>query len=169
MPEPQVSTIWQLPDETAMRRNLRRDRLMRLAWFLLGAFLFCLLISCMLGVPQSFIGEWWVKPPRYPDAILVQYKEGEVCHMPAPAVYCYEWFYRTDDPVDEVKAYFEGLDRGFRPAVRFEWKQGRRFGYNWVAEDCRGVLSTRSCFQIIVHPVGQETEVYILEYGQMGW
>ncbi len=123
----------------------------------------------MLGVPQSFLGEWWVKPPRYPGAVLVDYRKGEVCQMPAQATYCYEWFYRTQDPVDQVKAYFEGLNRGFRPPIQFEWKRGQRFGLNWVAEACRSVISTQSCFQIIVHPVDGETEVYILEYGRMGW
>jgi hypothetical protein len=163
------SLIWNIPDEETLRRNLRRERLTRLAWILLGVLLFCLLISCMLGVPQSFLGEWWVKPPRYPGATLVDYRKGEVCQMPARATYCYEWFYRTQDPVDQVKAYFEGLDRGFRPPIRFEWKRGQRFGPNWVAAGCRAVISTLSCFQIIVRPVNGETEVYILESGRMGW
>ncbi len=160
--------LWQIPDEATLRRNLRWERVNRLAWLLLGVVFFCLLISCILGVPQSFLAEWWVRPPRYPGASLVEYRKGEVCQMPAPAVYCYEWFYRTEDSVEEVKAYFEGLGRGFRPAVRFEWKRGQRFGPNWVAEACRFVLSAQSCFQIIVHPVDGETEVYILEYGRMG-
>lgn len=161
--------IWNIPDKGTIRRNLRRERLTRLAWILLAVFLFCLFISCLLGVPQSFLGEWWVKPPRYPGATLVDYWEGEVCQMPAPATYCYEWFYWTQDPVDQVKAYFEGLDRGFRPPIRFEWKRGQRFGLNWVAEACRSVISTQSCFQIIVRPVEGGTEVYILESGRMGW
>lgn len=165
----EVFKRWKKPDESTMRARSRRACLNRivLAFAIMAGF--CLFISILIGVPQSFIGQWWMKPPRYPGAVEVKSAEGEVCLMPAPGVYCYEWYYRTNDSVEEVIAYYQDLKRWFHPKIVFEWKRGRRFGLNWVAESCVQFVSNVSCYQIIVHPSPDgDTEVYILENGAMG-
>lgn len=160
---------WKMPDEATMRARRRRACLNQVIIALAATSLFCCFISVLLGVLQSFLGQWWMKPPQYPGAILVKYAEGEVCHMPAPGVYCYESFYRTADSVEGVIAYYEDLEWPLHHKTTFEWKRGRRFGLNWVAEDCVSILSNISCYQIIVHPSPDgDTEVYILERGAMG-
>jgi hypothetical protein len=160
---------WKTPDEATLRARHRRACLSQVLLACLALACFCLFISTLLGVPQSLLGELWMKPPRYPGAVQVKYAEGEVCLMPAPGVYCYEWFYRTNDPLEEVVAYYEGLEWRFHPKIKFEWTRGRRFGLNWVAGDCVRLLSNLSCYQIIVHPSpDNDTEVYILEHGGMG-
>jgi hypothetical protein len=165
----EVFKRWSKPDESTLRSRRRRACLNQVALALAGVSLLCLFISVLIGVPQSFAGQWWMKPPRYPGAVEVKFAEGEVCQMPAPGVYCYEWYYRTDDPVEEVIAYYEDLERRFHPDITFEWGRGRRFGLNWVAESCIRILSNISCYQIIVHPATDgDTEVYILERGAMG-
>lgn len=129
----------------------------------------CTSISALFGVPQSFVGQWWMKPPRYPNAVLFTYDEGAICHMPLPAVYCYEWYYRTDDPVEKVIEYYEDLNWPLHAPIRFEWRRGARFGMSWVAEDNVRILSNVCGYQIIVHPSPEgNTEIYILERGAMG-
>jgi hypothetical protein len=96
--------------------------------------------------------------------------EGEVCQMTSPGVYCYEWYYRTNDSIEEVVDYYEGLEWRFHRPIEFEWRRGRRFaGSNWVAEDNVRIFSNICGYQIIVHtsPDGG-TEVYTLERGAMG-
>jgi len=164
-----VTSRWKTPDEAAMRARQRRACLNQVILVFAAAASLCLFISVLLGVPQSFLGQWWVKPPRYPGAVEIKYAEGEVCLMPAPGVYCYEWYYRTDDAVEEVVAYYEGLEWRFHPKVTFEWRRGRRFGLNWVAEDNIRIFSNICGYQIIVHPSSDgDTEIYILERGAMG-
>ncbi len=164
-----VVSRWKVPDEATMRARHRRACLNQVILALAATSLFCGFISVLLGVPQSFAGQWWMKPPRYPGAVEVKFAEGEVCHMPAPGVYCYEWYYRTDDPVEEVIAYYEDLEWRFHPRITFDWRRGRRFGLNWVAESCVRILSNVSCYQIIAHPsLDGDTEIYILERGAMG-
>lgn len=163
------SKRWELPDEVTIRGRKRRDCLRQVALGLGGVCFFCCFISILIGVPQSFVGQWWMKPPRYPGDVEVRFAEGEVCQMLSPGVYCYEWYYRTDDSVEEVIAYYEDLEWRFHPQIRFEWKRGRRFGLNWVADSCIRIFSNLSCYQIIVYPSPDgDTEVYILERGAMG-
>jgi hypothetical protein len=160
---------WRRPDEATLRARRRRSCLRQVVLAVAAASVFCLFISVLIGVPQSFAGQWWMKPPRYPGAVEVTFAVGEVCQMSSPGVYCYEWYYRTDDSVEEVIAYYEDLEWRFHPQITFEWKRGRRFGLNWVAESCIRILSNISCYQIIVHPSPDgDTEVYILERGAMG-
>ena len=162
---------WEMPDEATLRARRRRACLTQVLLASIALACFCLFISTLLGVPQSLLGEWWMKPPRYPGAVQVKFAEGEVCLMPAPGVYCYEWFYRTSDSVEEVIAHYESLEWRFHPKIQFEWKRGRRFTLSWVADDCVRLLSNISCYQIIVHPSpdnDNDTEVYILEHGGMG-
>jgi hypothetical protein len=161
--------LWKMPDEATIRARRRRAFLNQAIIALAAVSLFCCFISVLLGVVQSFLGQWWMKPPQYPGAILVKHAEGEVCQMPAPGVYCYESFYRTDDSVEGVIAYYEGLEWPLHRKITFEMKRGRRFGLNWVAEDCVRILSNVCCYQIIVHPSPDgHTEIYILERGAMG-
>jgi len=165
----EVFKRWKMPDESTIRARSRRAWLNRIVLGLAIVAGFCLFISVLIGVPQSFVGELWMKPPRYPGAVEVKFAEGEVCLMPAPGVYCYEWYYRTDDSVEEVIAYYQDLKWWFHPEIKFEWKRGRRFGLNWVAGSCTRVVSNVSCYQVIVHPAPEgDTEVYILENGAMG-
>jgi hypothetical protein len=160
---------WKMPDEATIRARQRRACLNQMILVSAAASLFCCFISVLLGVPQSFLGQWWMKPPRYPGAVEVKFTEGEVCQMPSPGIYCYEWYYRTGDSVEEVIAYYEDMEWAFHPRITFEWKRGRRFGLNWVAESCVRIMSNISCYQIIVHPSPDgDTEVYILERGAMG-
>lgn len=51
MSEVTPTYLWKLPDKAVMRRNLQRGWIRRIAWFLLSAALFCVPISCPLGVP----------------------------------------------------------------------------------------------------------------------
>jgi hypothetical protein len=89
--------------------------------------------------------------------------------MPSPGVYCNEWYYRTNSSVENVISHYENLEWTFHPKITFEWRRGRRFGVNWVAEDCVRILSNLSCYQIIAHPSADgDTEIYILERGAMG-
>lgn len=165
----EVFERWKMPDESTIRAHRRRAWLNRIVLGFAIVAGFCLFISVLIGVPQSFVGELWMKPPRYPGAVEVKFAEGEVCLMPAPGVYCYEWYYRTDDSVEEVIAYYQDLKWWFHPEIKFEWKRGRRFGLNWVAGSCTRVVSNVSCYQVIVHPAPEgDTEVYILENGAMG-
>jgi len=160
---------WGRLDEATLRARRRRACLTQVILAFAVVAGFCLFISILVGVPQSFLGQWWMRPPRYPGAAEVKFAEGEVCLMPAPGVYCYEWYYRTDDAVEEVVAYYEDLEWPLHSRITFEWKRGRRFGLNWVAEDCVRIVSNISCYQIIVRPSPDgDTEVYILERGAMG-
>jgi len=165
----EVFENWEKPDEAKMRFRQRVGCVKQVILAIFGAIFFCLFVSGLFGVPQSFLGEWWMRPPRYPNAALHKFREGEVCLMTSPSVYCYEWFYRTDDPVEEVIAYYENLEWRFHEPIQFEWRRGRRFGLNWVAEDNVRILSNICGYQIIVHPAPEgNTEVYILERGAMG-
>ena len=157
------------PDEASMRGRRRRATILAVVGFFLVASVFCLFISVMLGVPQSFLGQWWMKPPRYPGAVQTDFREGEVCLMQSPGVYCYEWFYRTPDTEGQVIDYYKHREWPLHLPFTFEWRRGRRFDTAWVAESCIYVISNASCYQIIVHPSGEgDTEVYILERGAMG-
>jgi hypothetical protein len=159
------------PDEETLKKRRRRARVKQIVTGALVVFGVCFFVSFLLGVPQSYAGEWWMKPPRYPDAELERFRDGEVCLMHQPGVYCYEWFYRTEDSIEEVKSYYESLSWRFHAPIAFEWRKGRRFTRAWVAEDCIMLTSNLSCYQIIVHPApGQEdvTELYILERGAVG-
>jgi hypothetical protein len=157
------------PDEGTRRARRRRGTILLAAGLLLFLCAFCLFISILLGVTQSYLGQWWMKPPRYPGAVQVDYKEGEVCMMPVPGAYCYEWFYRTPDTEEQVLDYYTQREWPLHNRFVFEWRKGRRFTTAWVAESCVYILSNISCYQIIVHPSGEgDTEVYILERGAMG-
>jgi len=172
----EVNSRRQIPDEATMRVRHRRACLNQVILVFVAITCFCLFISGLFGVPQSFLGQWWMKPPRYPNAASFTYEEGwmlhegEVCQMTSPGVYCYEWYYRTDDAVEEIVAYYEGLEWRFHPKITFEWRRGRRFaGPNWVAEDNVRIFSNICGYQIIVHPSPDgDTEIYILERGAMG-
>jgi hypothetical protein len=171
----EVSSRWQMPDERTRRIRRIRGCLNQIVIAGVVASSFCLFISALFGVPQSFIGQWWIKPPRYPGAVRHEYEEGwmlhegEVCQMGSPGVYCYEWYYRTNDSVEEVVAYYENLAWRFHAPIEFEWRRGRRFGLNWVAEDNVRIFSNICGYQIIVRPSPDgDTEVYILERGAMG-
>jgi len=163
-------------DEATIRARRRRACLNQVVIAFAVTSCFCLFISTLFGVPQSYLGQWWMKPPRYPNAVPFTYEEGwmlhagEVCQMGSPGVYCYEWYYRTDDTVEEVVAYYEDLEWRFHSSIKFEWRHGRRFGApNWVAEDNVMIFSNVCGYQIIVHPSPDgDTEVYILERGAMG-
>jgi len=158
-----------MPSETQMRARRRRNIVLGTVGIFTAALLFCGFIAGMLGVPQSFIGQWWMKPPRYPGAVQTDFKEGQVCLMQSPGVYCYEWFYRTPDTEGQVIDYYKRLEWPLHSPITFEWRKGRRFTLTWVAESCIAILSNVSCYQIIVHPAGDgNTEVYILERGAMG-
>jgi hypothetical protein len=171
----ETSSRWKRPDEASLRARRRRACLTQtIVACTLGTCL-CLFISGFFGVPQSFLGQWWMKPPRYPDAVRFMYEEGwmlhegEVCQMTSPGIYCYEWYYRTDDSIEEVIAYYENLEWRFHDPIKFEWRRGRRFNPNWVAESNVRILSNICGYQIIVHPSPDEdTEIYILERGAMG-
>lgn len=157
------------PDEASMRSRRRRRTIALVVGLCLLASSLCCFITILLGVPQSFIGQWWMKPPRYPGAAEVDFREGEVCLMPAPGLYCYEWFYRTADTEGQVIDYYQHLEWPLHAPLTFEWRKGRRFSQAWVAESCIYIVSNISCYQIIVHPSGEgDTEVYILERGAMG-
>ncbi len=155
----------------------RRVLLLRQVVLILAVFsCFCLFIAGLFGVPQSFVGQWWMKPPRYPNASPYEYREGwmrregEVCLMTSPAVYCYEYYYRTDDTVEQVIDYYEKLAWSLHDPIQFEWRQGMRFASkNWVAENNVRIFSNICGYQIIVHPSRDgDTEIYILERGAMG-
>ena len=172
----EVFEKWQEPDKATIRDRRRRACMNQVILALVAFSGFCLFISGLFGVPQSFLGQWWMKPPRYPNAVQFTYEEGwmlhagEVCQMGSPGVYCYEWYYRTNDSVEEVTAYYEALEWRFHSPIEFEWRRGRRFaGLNWVAEDNVMIFSNICGYQIIVHPSPDgDTEVYILERGAMG-
>lgn len=157
-----------MPDETTRRFRKLRNTLAWLSPFLVFLLLLCLVVSLLLGGPQSFIGQWWMRPPRYPDAQEFDYRAGEICSMPAPAVYCYEWWYRTPDAPEKVKAYYEGLEWWGHPRISFEWKRSHRYGLAWTADSCISVVSAVSCYQIVLLPQEAGTTVYILEAGSMG-
>ncbi len=155
-------------DDTLLRTRRRRAAVKRILWIVLAASLFCCFISGLLGVPQSFLGQWWMKPPRYPQAELVDYREGEVCQPGSPGVYCYEWYYQTTDSVEDVVAYYENVKWPLHPSFTFEWRRGRRFKESWVAERILSLVGNVSAYQIIVLPsLGAEdqTLIYILEQG----
>jgi hypothetical protein len=159
----------QRPDEASMRARRRRSTIALVVGLFVVASIFCCFISGLIGVPQSFIGQWWMKPPRYPGAVEVDFREGQVCLMQSPGEYCYEWFYRTPDSEGQVIDYYRRLEWPLHSPITFEWRRGRRFGLAWVAESCIGITSNVSCYQIIVHPSGEgDTEVYILERGAIG-
>jgi hypothetical protein len=172
----EVDNQWKMPDEKVMRARRIRGLLSRVIIACVVPGCFCLFVSGLFGVPQSFVGQWWMKPPRYPRAVSYEHeegwmqREGEVCQMGLPGVYCYEWYYRTDDSMEEVIAYYEDLEWRFHRPVQFKWRRGRRFaGENWVAEDNVRIFSNICGYQIIVHPSPDEdTEIYILERGAMG-
>ncbi|MCX7683147.1 MAG: hypothetical protein N2508_14470 [Anaerolineae bacterium] len=156
-------------NEKTIRIRQARALARNVALVTLTILCFCTFITALFGVPQSFIGQWWIKPPRYPNAVLYAYEEGTICHMPLPATYCYEWYYRTSDSAEKVIAYYENLHRPLHAPIRFEWRRGARFGISWVAEDNVRILSTVCGYQIIVHPSPDgDTEIYILERGAMG-
>jgi hypothetical protein len=167
---------WGVIDEKTLRGRRRRACLNQVVIAFAAVSCFCLFISGLFGVPQSFLGQGWMKPPRYPDAVSFEHKEGwmlhegEVCLMTSPGVYCYEWYYRTNDSIEEVVDYYENLAWRFHKPVKFEWRRGRRFAsLNWVAEDNVRIFSNICGYQIIVHPSSDgDTEVYILERGAMG-
>ncbi|MCD4738760.1 MAG: hypothetical protein K8R89_05820 [Anaerolineae bacterium] len=155
-------------DDVVLRTRRRRAAVKRILLILLGASLFCCFISSLLGVPQSFLGQWWMKPPRYPEAELVDYREGEVCQLGSPGVYCYEWYYQTTDSLGEVRAYYENVKWPLHAPITFEWRRGRRFKENWVAEQILPLIGNVSAYQIIVLPsfeVEDQTLIYILERG----
>ncbi|NBD36691.1 MAG: hypothetical protein GVY30_11940 [Chloroflexi bacterium] len=159
------------PDEETLKKRRRRARVKQIITIALVAFGICFFVSFLLGVPQSYAGEWWMKPPRYPNAELNDFRDGQVCQMHQPGVYCYEWFYRTEDSIEDVKSYYETYAWRFHDSITFEWRKGRRFTKAWVAEDCIMLTSNLSCYQMIVHPApGEEdvTELYILERGAVG-
>jgi hypothetical protein len=167
---------WKSLDESTIQARDRRTCLTRVLLACLVFSFFCLFITSLFGVPQSFVGQWWMKPPRYPNAVEHIYeegwmlREGEVCQMGSPGVYCYEWYYRTNDSIEEVIDYYETLDWRLHEPIEFEWRRGRRFaGENWVAESNVHIFSNICGYQIIVHPSPDgDTEVYILERGAMG-
>ena len=155
-------------DDAVLQVRRRRATVKRVVSILLGVSLFCCFISGLLGVPQSFLGQWWMKPPRYPRAELVDYREGEVCQPGSPGVYCYEWYYQTSDSVEDVLAYYENVKWPLHAPITFEWRLGRRFKDNWVAEQILPLVGNVSAYQIIVLPsleVADQTLVYILEQG----
>lgn len=95
--------------------------------------------------------------------------EGTIRAMLSPGAYCYEWYYRTADPVEKVITYYENLKWPLHAPIRFEWKRGVRFGMNWVAEDNVRLFSNVCGYQIIVPPSPDgDTEIYILERGEIG-
>jgi hypothetical protein len=172
----EVSNGWKRPDESRTRFWRRRACLNRVIVACVAISCFCLFISGLFGVPQSFLGQWWMKPPRYPNTVPFTYDEGwmlhegEVCQMTSPGIYCYEWYYRTSDSIEEVIAYYEDVNWPFHSEITFEWRRGRRFAaLNWVAEDNVRIFSNVCGYQIVVHPSPDgDTEIYILERGAMG-
>lgn len=171
----EASSRLEMPDERTIRSRHIRGCLNQVVIAGVVASSFCLFISGLFGVPQSFVGQWWMKPPRYPGAVRHEYEEGwmlhegELCQMGSPGVYCYEWYYRTNDSVEDIVAYYENLTWRFHAPITFEWRRGRRFGPNWVAEDNVRVFSNICGYQIIVRPSPDgDSEVYILERGAMG-
>ncbi|MEA3309489.1 MAG: hypothetical protein U9Q70_08265 [Chloroflexota bacterium] len=155
-------------DDAVLQVRRRRATVKRVLLILLGLSLFCCFISGLLGVPQSFLGQWWMKPPRYPGAELVDYREGEVCQLGSPGVYCYEWYYQTADSVEKVQAYYEDVRWPLHPSITFEWCRGQRFNENWVAERTLNLVGNVSAYQIILLPAFEDegqTLVYILEQG----
>jgi|GEM_PF-1038194 len=156
------------PDETTRRFRKWVNTLAWLSPFLVALLGLCLVVSLLLGGPQSFIGQRWMKPPRYPGAQELDYRVGEICSMPAPAVYCYEWWYRTPDSLEQVRAYYEGLEWWGHPKMAFERKRTHRYTSAWAADSCISLLSARSCYQIVLLPEETGTTIYILEAGSMG-
>lgn len=162
---------WGDIDEAMLKARRRRHTIRQIVTGLSILGIICCFISTLLGVTQGILGQWWIKPPRYPNAVETRYEEGQVCRMYALGVYCYEWFYETEDSVETVIDYYENLDWRFHDPMVFEWRRGRRFNLAWVTEDCVTVLGDRFCYQIIVRPApGEEnlTQIYILERSQVG-
>ena len=171
----QVFKRWKKPDDATLRGRRRRALVTQVIVGVLSVACFCLFITGLFGVPQSFLGQWWMKPPRYPNAVPFSYEEGwmlhegEVCQMTSPGVYCYEWYYRTNDSIEDVIAYYEQVKWPLHSEIEFEWRRGRRFGLNWVAESNVRIFSNVSGYQIIVRPSPDgDTEIYILERGAVG-
>jgi|GEM_PF-3342516 len=51
-------------DEKSIRARRVRAIARRTALIVLVPVCFCVFISALFGVPQSFLGPWWMKPPR---------------------------------------------------------------------------------------------------------
>lgn len=166
---------WKKPDDATLRGRQRRALVKQAIVGVLSVACFCLFVTGLFGVPQSFLGQWWMKPPRYPNAVPFSYDEGwmlhegEVCQMTSPGVYCYEWYYRTDDSIEDIIAYYGQVKWPLHSQIKFEWRRGRRFGLNWVAESNVRIFSNISGYQIIARPSPDgDTEIYILERGAVG-
>ncbi|MGB9722619.1 MAG: hypothetical protein ACP5OO_05410 [Chloroflexia bacterium] len=157
-----------MPDEKTRFFRKWRNTLAWLSPFFVALLILCLLVSLLLGGPQSFLGQWWMRPPRYPEAQELDYRVGEICSMPAPAVYCYEWWYRTPDSLEQVRSYYENLEWWGHAKISFVWKRSHRYGPAWTADSCTAIISTVSCYQITLLPEDAGTTLYILEAGAMG-
>lgn len=171
MSEPGTQGQWSPPDEATIRARHRWSKVRSVVIGLLIIVSICCFFSTLLGVTQSYLGQWWMHVPRYPGAQQTRRLEGEVCRMYAMSVYCFEWFYRTDASVEEVVDYYEDLSWRFHDPMLFEWRQGRRFNKAWVADDCDRILGDTFCYQIIVRPDPDKdefTQIYILERSGIG-
>jgi len=147
--------------EANLRRARRRSCLTLLAIALAGA---CFL-SLLLGVAQSYVGEWLASPPVYPGAVQTLYRWNGLC-TPTLAVYCVEREFETPDPPDKVVAYYESLRNiRFWAPPQFQAENANPFGQQQSARYCRYVIGYKSCVQISVHPLNSGTELYLQELG----
>jgi len=119
----------------------------------------------LLGIAQSYIGQWWASPPAYPHAVLTERVFGRAC-TPTLAVYCVESSYRAPDPPDRVVAYYQSLrSLRFWTPMQFATEHASPYGDQQSARYCRYVIGYKSCVQISIHALNGGSEIYILELG----
>jgi len=148
--------------EANLRRARRRSCLTLLGAVVIGICLFTLL----LGVAQSYIGEWLASPPAYPGAQVTLKAYSRVC-LPTLAVYCTETSYQTPDGPDQVIAYYTNYrDLRFWTPMQFQAEHANPYGDQASTRYCRHVIGYKSCVQISVHPAeGGGSEIYVQEFG----
>jgi hypothetical protein len=158
---------WGEYDQVAAETNLRRAR--RTAWLtaLSAVLALACFISTLLGVTQSYVGQWWAAPPAYPGATLTSRSYGETCpaaFVQTLAAYCVESFYETGSTSEWVVTYYEDLrELRFPSGLVFKTENAYPFGEQRSARTCRTILGYRSCAQVTVQ--GQGAALYILEIG----
>ncbi len=95
---------WGRFDERELESRRRANRNRMIAFIVLGIVFFCVAVSVMLGVLQSYIAQAIVTLPKYPGAELVLFRNGLDCAA-TMGVYCYNSTYRTPDSPQQVVSY----------------------------------------------------------------